>query len=296
MIFTTRAKLLLKRTTPPWLFSLVRTMAAPIVPSIKMFFFKMYTLGFIKKTTKVIHRGTSSFKIILKPENGYLDAFIYAYGLYEPGIIATFEKYIHEGDTCIDVGANIGHHSIVMSQLVGQNGRVFAYEPIPAMRAQMQESLTLNEITNVSIISDALSDAPGTLSLHVNETNVAGSSFVNAKDGGDISVNVRTLDSFAYPTLSFIKIDVEGFEYNVLLGAEGTITRCKPTILLEYSPEYYAKYDGSHSEKIVSFLFEKGYILFDLDDNAKRIDNKGSFLNEFGDGLRSQTNILAIPK
>jgi FkbM family methyltransferase len=274
---------------------MIRSISGFILPKIKAALFSLHTLGFRGKTVKLITRGSTSFKLVLKPENGYLDAFIYAYGLYEPGIVTTFEKHVNEGDICIDVGANIGHHSIIMSQLVGPKGKVFAYEPIPAMREQMNESLELNKITNVTIIENALSDAPGILHLHVNTSNVAGSSFVNSNQGSDISVEVRTLDSFTYPVVNFMKIDVEGFEYHVLLGAKETILRCKPRILLEYSPEYYARYDNTHSEKIVSFLSDLGYKLFDLDNDTRAIIDQAAFLAEFGDGLRSQTNILALP-
>lgn len=294
MVFTTRAKLFLKKYTPQWLFPAIRYMSEKTILPLMPLIFKYRTSSFTKRVVKNVTYGNNkNFKIIIDPQNGFLDAQIYALKLYEPHIVREFVDNISEGDVCIDIGANIGHHTIIMSQCVGINGKVFAYEPIPYIRKQMEESLALNNLTNVTIVPDALSNEDGLLHLHINKGNVAGSSFVNTYTEGTIPVQVHTLDSYKYQRVDFIKIDVEGFEYNVLLGGKGLIEKHHPVVLFEYSPLYYLKFDPSHIKKILTFFKERNYTLIDLEDNKKEINDADFFIKQFGNGLRSQTNILA---
>lgn len=294
MVFTTRAKLVLKKYTPQWLFYAIRYTAGKTILRLIPLLFKYRTAGFTKRTIKnVVYGKNRKFQIIIDPKNGYLDAQVYALKLYESHIVHEFVANISGGDVCIDIGANIGHHTIIMSQCAGATGKVFAYEPIPYIRKQMKESLALNNITNVTIVPDALSDKEGVLHLYINKDNVAGSSFVNTSTESTIPVKMLTLDSYNYPQVDFMKIDVEGFEYNVFLGAKNTIKAHHPTILFEYSPLYYLKLDNTHIKKILTFLKEINYTLIDLEDSKKVINDIDAFIAQFGDGLRSQTNILA---
>lgn len=293
MTWTTRAKIFLKKHLPLPLFSIVRFVADITILKIAPIFFKYKVSSFRRKASKKVFYNNKSFDIIINPENGYLDAQIYANGLYEPHIVGEIINNVPTAGVCFDVGANIGHHTIIMSQCVGENGVVFAFEPIPHIRKQMEESLALNNIKNVTIIPEALSNKDGEMNLCINQDNIGGSSLVNTGEGTKIIVKVRTLDSYNYDRVDFIKIDVEGFEYNVLLGAEETIKKSHPTILFEYSPLYYEKFDPSHAKKILTFFKEFNYTLIDLEDGKKEITDIEEFVKEFGENLRSQTNILA---
>lgn len=296
MIWTTKIKITLKKNLPNSFFKIIRFTADRTILKILPVFFNFKVRKFTRKITKDIFYGEGKkFFLILNPENGYLDAYIYAHGLYEPHIVRELINNINEGDTCIDIGANIGHHAIIMAQIVGVNGKINAYEPIPFIRTQMEESIALNNLKNVTIIPEALSNKEGELILNVNVGNVAGSSFVNKEDGNQgLSINTRTLDSYNYSKISFIKLDVEGFEYSVLQGAEKTISSLHPVVLFEYSPTYYKKNSATDSKDILLFFKKYNYKLIDLEDNRKEITNVDGFVKEFEDGLRSQTNILAV--
>lgn len=296
MPWTTRIKLFLKKYLPFPIFFVVRFLADVTLLKIIPLFFKYKISSFKKRMVKKVFYNGKNFNIVIDPKNGYLDAQIYANGLYEPHIVKEIINNTPKGGVCFDVGANIGHHSIVMSQCVQNNGKVFAFEPIPHIREQMKESLTLNEINNVEIISDALSNKEGELNLHLRDGNIGGSSLVDVGDSKTIKVNVKTLDSYNYRKVDFIKIDVEGFEYNVLLGGEKTIEKYQPVILFEYSPIYYRRYEPSHTKNILSFFEEHNYKLFDLEDKRKEITDISFYVKDFENGLRSQTNILATPK
>lgn len=294
MIITTRIKIFLKKNTPEKTFHIIRIIADKTLLKILPLFFKYKTIGFTKRVIKVVSYHGRKFKIVIDPKNGYLDEQVFAKKLYEPHIVKEFVENISPGNICLDIGANIGHHAIIMSQMVGQNGIVYAFEPIPFIRNQMIESIGLNAINNIQIIPEALSDTDGKMSLYINNDNVGSSSLVNTGSGTTIPVTLKKLDSYDFKHIDFIKIDVEGFEYNVLKGGEMTIASLHPKILFEYSPIYYQNHSQSDSIEILRFLKKKNYTLIDLEDNKKEIIDLEKFVHEFDDGLRSQTNILAL--
>jgi FkbM family methyltransferase len=292
---TTRIKLTLRKYLPAQAVDAVRILASCTVLRLPSLLFRVRTLGFKKRMVKdVTFAEGKTFKIVIDPQNGYLDEQIYAKPLYEPHIVHEFVNNIKEGDTCIDVGANIGHHAIIMAKCAGPGGKVYAFEPIPAMQEQMGESIRLNKLENITVVPDALSDDGGELILHINEGTIASSSFVADTGGSAIKVPVRTLDSYGYGKVDFMKVDVEGFEYKVFLGARKVIAENHPKILFEYSPIYYRKYSPSDTFDILALLKEEGYVLLDLEDAKKEITDIRAYADGFAEGLRTQTNILAL--
>jgi FkbM family methyltransferase len=158
----------------------------------------------------------------------------------------------------IDVGANAGIYSLHLSQLVPQ---VFAFEPHP----RMARILRANMPANVKVTQAAASDRDGQAQLRfpVNdgfETDVLGTidpanTAVVSADYRTINVDIVRLDSSALPSVGFIKIDVEGHEYSVLRGAQDTLSRDKPTLLIEAEERHRAR----AIESISLFLADYGY-------------------------------------
>lgn len=295
MQITTRSKLILKRYLPAPIFSLVRQIADKTLLKVIPLFFHLKISDFKKSYFKEVLLDDYSFQIEINPANGYLDAQIHARGLYEPHIVAMMKEHIKEGATCVDVGANIGHHTILMSHFTGNEGQVFSYEPIPYLRDQMSRSLAANSIHNVTIHDVALSDKEGEMTLYLRRGNIGGSSFVAGIDTDELPVRVTTLDKEHTGKVDFMKIDVEGYEYHVLLGGQELIEKYRPTIIFEWSPVYYRIHNESHAKLILQFFKDREYRLIDIENNNKLITHLDDFIGEFNDGLRSQTNILALP-
>ncbi len=140
---------------------------------------------------------------------------------------AAFRDAVRAGDVAIDVGANVGAYALLLGQWVGPRGRVFAFEPAPAVHEALARHIQLNQLSDVvRPVASAVSDSEREASLVLAGTS-GESRLAVAGDKGDVcSVATTTIDGFcARERLvpDFIKVDVEGWELAVLRGARETI-------------------------------------------------------------------------
>lgn len=165
--------------------------------------------------------------------------------------LSPFRKYVPEGGTVIDAGANIGDHAITYSKWVGNEGRVFAFEPNPDAFECLVENVPLNVIP----LRYGLGSKRATASICKNEN--VGASFLHGDSGGII---INTLDSFNFSGVDFIKIDVEGYETQVILGALKTIEESRPAMLVEVNSGALLR-AGSSSLQLSSLIGRLGYVM-----------------------------------
>jgi FkbM family methyltransferase len=129
----------------------------------------------------------------------------------------------------LDVGANVG---LWTRSLVQHFDSVIAYEPV----LMFHECLTKNVTApNLLLHSIALGNENTTANMNITEGNT-GHTHIDPNSMGQGTTTVRTLDSFDYEHIDYIKLDCEGFEYRVLQGAANTVTRCRPVIVIEQKP------------------------------------------------------------
>lgn len=184
---------------------------------------------------------------------------------------------VNEGDYVIDIGANIGVYTILLSKLVGVNGRVLAFEPHPHTADILEKNLNLNECNNVRIHKLALSNVEE--KVHLVTPNIpsnSGDSFNymetksttqnSSTKGNTETVVATTLDKFIAKNnylaqkISFIKMDVEGAEYLVFQGGEELMNNSKPKIIFESNSLGKDRFNYSTSETL-NLLMNKGYSL-----------------------------------
>jgi FkbM family methyltransferase len=182
-------------------------------------------------------------------------------GVYEIGDLEFFfdamtpNKSLFAGATAIDIGANIGNHSLYFSDYFQQ---VLSFEPNPRTYKVLQLNAELAK--NVLCCNEGISDTNTELLLETCNTN-SGRSAITGSDTGHVrSIRVKALDSVIdeTETVRLIKIDVEGHEEKVLIGAEQTIRRNKPIILFEQHKEDFR--DGSTAS--IDLLKSYGYVNF----------------------------------
>lgn len=187
-------------------------------------------------------------------------------GRWEPGAHFVYSRLIAKGDVVYDLGANCGLHTMLFSILVGENGRVYAFEPLPENIRELSENLSINGLKNVNIVQKAVSAKDGVEGFTTARQRKQGS--LQAKPSSDanrIDVLVTSLDSFvrSATTPSFVKIDVEGVEGHVIKGASSLIKEYKPLLSIElHSPE--------QDVMVGSLLSEAGYSLFEFNPSIRR--------------------------
>ncbi len=163
-------------------------------------------------------------------------------------------QILQAGDVAIDVGANIGNHTVFYAKKVSPGGVVFALEPQRVTFEILCANLVLNGLVNVIPMQAGAGEAEGKLNVPLLDPNAAqnfGAVSIECHANGE-SIRIMPLDSLELKRCKLIKIDVEGMEYKVILGAEKTIKSCRPFLYVENNNR-----DGSPDT--VQKLYELGY-------------------------------------
>jgi FkbM family methyltransferase len=190
---------------------------------------------------------------------------LWAFGSFERHFAELFGELVKPGDRCVDVGANVGVHTIRLARLVGRDGEVVAIEPDPEVAQRTRRNIAINRLANVRLVRAAASDQPGEMRLFrpsPQDTNRARASLLHHPylTGATTSVPVVTLDEVCDgEPVALIKIDVEGHEAAVVAGAADTIARYSPSIVFEYAPELL---DDVVAQTPFDWLAERGYEIF----------------------------------
>lgn len=143
-------------------------------------------------------------------------------------------EHVKNKRTALDIGANVGLWS---RDLVNHFEKVIAFEPVEMFRECLHRNVVAS---NLTVQSFALGDSYGQVRMIITEGNT-GHTHVDPKSTSGDTTIVR-LDSLELDNIDYIKIDCEGFEYRVLLGAEQTIRKCRPVVVIEQKPhDTYAK-------------------------------------------------------
>jgi len=160
------------------------------------------------------------------------------YGNWEPEVSTAVKRSVEKGTTALDVGGHIGYYTLLLAKLVGTGGRVFSFEPSPENFEYLEKNVQINGLKCVSVSRKALFSKAGTFTMTIPDegTNSGGASIVNNVGSSQLEVETTTMDSFCEGNAvqpGFIKMDVEGAEYDVLVGGERTIRRSRPKMLIE---------------------------------------------------------------
>lgn len=150
------------------------------------------------------------------------------------------------GGDAIDLGAHIGSMSIHLGSKLGSSGRVVSVEPLEENFKKLNRNIQINDLRNVTAIMAACSDRNGTIDIYLDKKGQGGTSSIAQVKGDKRNVKTITVDEIVMKTklkkLKLIKIDVEGAEVAVLLGAKKTLKEYSPDLLFESnSPEELIK-------------------------------------------------------
>ena len=176
----------------------------------------------------------------------------------EPRVLSVVRNLCSAGDDVLDVGANFGGITIAMSRAVGPRGSVFAFEANPGIAKRCQDAVVEAGCGNVQIVHGAIFSQSGqSIDLFLSDNQVADSIHYRVSENS-IKVPTLALDDYVARmkiSPSFVKMDIEGAEYEALLGFEKTIDFMRPIIILEQAPQEH---------RCIDFLVSKGYKAIDL--------------------------------
>jgi FkbM family methyltransferase len=162
----------------------------------------------------------------------------FIYGTWEPKVIRVVTDTVKTGMTVIDIGAHIGYYSLLFAKCVGPSGRVFAFEPLPGNFALLQKNVQLNSLQNVRVLNQAVfsSTQEITITAPDDQPNPGSGSMHNEAGHEYFRVEAISMDAFCEKLAlrpDVLKLDVEGSEYDVLIGAKETISKYRPNLLIE---------------------------------------------------------------
>jgi FkbM family methyltransferase len=167
----------------------------------------------------------------------------YLNGVYERGTTSLFQRIVKPGMMVVDVGAHIGYFTLLAARLVGETGKVYAFEPEPENFALLAKNVEVNRYRNVVCRQQAVCQETGSAELFLGKYSITHSlSRPAGSDGaGSISAETTSLDDFfareGWPSIHLVKMDIEGWEWSALAGMTELLRRCRHLkLVLEFTP------------------------------------------------------------
>lgn len=180
-------------------------------------------------------RHTRNGLILNNLNSAHIGDCLEHYGEYSYYEQQLFEQLIKPKMVVLDVGANMGIHTVTIAKIMQNTGRIYAFEPQRLIFQELCANLALNNITNVYSYQRALGKTSGT--IKVPQLNLAVRQNFGALSLGDLEqgdeVEMVTIDSLNLPACHFIKMDIEGMEIDALCGAKATFTKFRPILYIE---------------------------------------------------------------
>ena len=190
----------------------------------------------------------------------------YWLGSYEMNKRLAFEWEIEPSSVVYDIGANVGYFSLLASVLTGEKGKVYAFEPLPRNIEFLKKHIALNKLSNIQVFEAAVSNQSGDAFFDFGASTAMG----HLSDSGGLRVRMASLDDlFSAGMLEppdYIKLDVEGAEYDALRGAEEIIDKFQPVLFLD-------THQRKAHQNTIQFLEQKHYH-FEILDSKSSVETK----------------------
>lgn len=201
---------------------------------------------------------------------------------FEKDEFSFMEHYIKPGYVVYDIGANIGLHSLYLSNMIGPNGRCYSFEPTRGTFDSLNENVKLNGFTNIETLNLALSDKEETLQIYKSTNgydawnSLGGFQKIGNNQYDLENVSCIPMDRFLelYPEVrhpDFLKIDTEGWELHVLKGAYNLLKNEAPVIMMEYAQRNLNLTNTKQSD-LYDYLTSLGYNLYQYDYKHNRFE------------------------
>lgn len=201
-----------------------------------------------------------------------------ALGTYEVPIQNIFAQNLNPGDVFYDIGANVGFFSVIAAKLVGDAGKIYAFEPGEDNAKAIRHNARLNNFTQIEVIEKAVSDTSGQGQLLLAQYS-GGHALATADTppdlAGEVTVDLVSIDDLIAENKiappNFVKVDVEGAELDVLKGMRETIKTYQPTVIYEVDDGDLTAYERKYQE-LADFFESLNYQVTQTEDSYNTID------------------------
>ncbi len=201
-------------------------------------------MNILKALFRKIVKAKGSWKVLTGLNKGlkmryYDDVILMMYfGLHERNTLSLFNYFIKPGMTVLDIGANVGYFTKIISDKVGSNGRGIFFEPMSGTFARLEETIALNKLTNATAVQKAVSSSNGTQKMYLGSTHFESSLDLNwARENANYEeIGTVTIDSYCADNQlvpHFIKLDIEGGGAWAVKGMLETVRKHQPIMILE---------------------------------------------------------------
>jgi FkbM family methyltransferase len=195
---------------------------------------------------------------------------------HEPFETELVKNAVKKGDVVLDIGAHIGYYTLIFAKLVGERGKVFAFEPEPTNFALLSKNVEINGYRNVILVQKAVSDKTGRIKLYLCKDSTAIHNIHNLGNGRQsIEIESIRLDDYFKNydgKIDFIKMDIEGAEGVALQGMSSLLSKNRNVkIVTEFCPWRF-KGTGIDSEEFIRLLIEHEFRLYRINEPEKKIE------------------------
>jgi FkbM family methyltransferase len=213
----------------------------------------------MNKASPIMFKNCRHGPLLYLRGDQYIGRSLELYGEFSELEADLFVQIVRAGDVIVEVGANIGAHTVHLAQLAGPGGLVHAFEPQRVIFQMLCANVALNGLLNVHAHHAGAGSSHAQLQVPLQDYAAVGNfgamSLLPTAPAGSETVPVLALDSMDLPALKLLKIDVEGMEYEVLSGARQTIARHRPFLYVENDRE-------DKSAALITLIDELGYRMF----------------------------------
>ncbi|QEG20297.1 FkbM family methyltransferase [Mariniblastus fucicola] len=194
---------------------------------------------------------------------------------HEPALRLS-RRMFQSGDVVLDVGAHFGRYTVPLAQIVGPDGKVFAFEPVDSAYKLLTRIVSQSQLSNVELFNCAMGDGDTAQKMVIPlkdgvevqsraALSVGEQSAIDLENNSVQDVECETVDAFVnrakLTKLSFLKCDVEGAEYLVMKGGQNTLQRFAPVVLLEIESRHTSKF-GYTPVEMVQYMKSLGYRVY----------------------------------
>ena len=235
-----------------------------------------------KRDVGVFRRSGILWELDLKEG---IDFAIYLQGGFELQSLRECRRLVKSGFFVLDIGANIGSHTLPLAQIVGRVGRVYSFEPTDYAFAKQQRNLSLNrelsrrvDAIQAMLVGRGDLERPravpsswplqGALGCKTHPIHLGR---FNSLEGAQIFRLDDWVAEEQLPSIDFVKIDVDGYEIDVIEGAEETLSRYRPVMMMEFAPYIFSE-RGRSFQELLDLLLSLGYRARAVGGRALRLE------------------------